>query len=158
MPVTGEGKGERFGLRPEAMKGMARRLVLRFALTAGAAALLVVAAFASGLRGPDGGAGPLVLGLGLLALLAAWSFRSRTARFRARWASFRVVLEEAAVSRTVEGYPEVRIERGDVASVGEAAAGLVVRARAGPALVVPRELEAYDRVRAAILAWRPPQG
>jgi MYXO-CTERM domain-containing protein len=158
MPALEEAKRERFGLRADAMKGMARRLVLRFAFTAGAAALLVVAAFASGLRGPDGGAGPLVLGLGLLALLAFWSFRRRTARFRARWASFSVVLEEAAVSRTVEGYPEVRIERGEVASVGEAPVGLVVRARQGPALVVPRELEAYDRVRAAILAWKPPSG
>jgi hypothetical protein len=146
---------ERRGLRAEAMQGMARRLGLRFALTVGAAALLVVAAFASGLRGADGGAGPLVVGLALLALLASWSFRRRRARFRARWASFTVVLEETAVSRTVVGVPEVRIERGEVASVGEAPAGLVVRARAGPALVVPRELEAYDRVRAALLSWRP---
>jgi hypothetical protein len=147
--------GERFRLRADAMRGMSRRLAWRFALTVAAAAFVVVAAFAAGLRGRDGGASPLVLGLALLIALAAVSFRRRTARFRARWATFTVVLEDAAVARTVEGFPDVRIARADVASVGEAPAGLVVRARAGPALVVPRELEGYERVRAALLAWVP---
>jgi hypothetical protein len=147
-------RAERFRLRADAMSGMSRRLVRRFALTVAAAALLVVAAFASGLRGEGGGAGPLLVGLGLLSLLALWSFRRRTARFRARWATFTVTLDDGAVARTVEGFPEVRIGRGEVASIGEAPAGLVVRSRAGPALVVPREIEQYERIRDALLRWR----
>jgi len=145
---------ERFRLRADAMAGMARRLNLRFALTVATVAIIVIALFSAGLRDREGGYGALTVGLGLLALLAFWSWRSRLTRFRERWGSFTVLLEPDALGRTVKGYPDVRIPRAEVASVGEAPAGIVVRARGGAAIVVPRELEGYERVRAAVKAWK----
>ena len=146
---------EHFRLRADAMAGMARRLNLRFALTVATVAIIVIALFSAGLRDREGGYGALTVGLGLLALLAFWSWRSRLTRFRERWSSFTVVLEPEALGRTVKGYPDVRIPRAEVTSVGEAPAGIVVRARGGAAIVVPRELEGYERVRAAVSAWKP---
>lgn len=147
---------EHFRLRADAMAALRRRLDRRFAATLLATALLVVLAFASGLRGGGlGGWGTLAVGLGLLAALAAWSYRRRIRTFRARWESFTVVLGEDAVSRSVDGHPELRIVRAEVAEVGEAPAGLVIRARTGSALVVPREIEGYERLRSALSAWGP---
>jgi len=147
---------ERFRLRADAMSALRRRHDRRFAATLLAATFLVVVAFVSGLRGGGlGGWGTLLIGLGLLAALATWSYRRRVRTFRARWESFTVALGDDAVSRTVEGHPEVRIARAEVAAVGEAPAGLVVRSRGGHALVVPREIEGYDRLRSALSAWGP---
>jgi hypothetical protein len=147
--------GERFGLRGDAMHGMARRLNARFALTVATVALLVVGLFSAGLRGREGGHASLAVGLGVLAVLAFWSWRRRITRFRARWASYTVVLGPDAVERTVEGYPDVRIARADVAAVGDTPGGLVVRGRSGEAVAVPRELQGYERLREALLGWRP---
>ena len=47
----------------------------------------------------------------------------------------------------------VRIARADVETIGERADGIVVRARGGAALVVPRELEGYARLREALAGW-----
>ncbi|MFO0581504.1 MAG: hypothetical protein U0229_04455 [Anaeromyxobacter sp.] len=145
---------ETFRLRADAMQGMARRLNLRFLLTVGAVALIVVALFSAGLRDQEGGYRALAVGLVILAVFAYWGWRRRLTRFRERWASFTIVLEPDALVRTVVGYPETRIPRAEVASVGEAPAGVVVRAKGGQAIVVPRELDGYDRLRAAVASWK----
>ncbi len=149
------GTGERFRLRAEAMQRMARRLNARFALTVATVALLVVGLYSAGLRDREGGYASLAVGLAVLAVLAFWSWRRRLTRFRERWASYTVVLGPAAVERTVVGYPDVRIARDEVTAVGDTPGGLVVRGRSGEAVAVPRELEGYERLRAALLAWKP---
>lgn len=147
----------RFRLRADAMAAVAGRMSRRFAITAGMAfALLLVLAFAM-LRGDDSGPRTLVFGLLLLLALVALTYRRRVRRFRARWASFEIALEPGAIARTVAGYPPVRIDRGEVTALEEHAAGVTVRG-GGKALVVPRELERYPEVRAALAAWRRPAG
>jgi hypothetical protein len=148
---------QRFRLRGDVLAESRRPLDRRFGLTVVAAAALVVLAFAAGLRGGGpGGSGTLVLGFGILLLLALWSWRRRTAAFLARWRGFEVVLEPSAIVRLAHGQPPVRIAREEVASVGEAPEGLVVRARGGAVVVAPRELEGYEALRAALAAWAPP--
>jgi hypothetical protein len=42
--------------------------------------------------------------------------------------------------------------------VEELAAGVVVRSRGGASLLVPRELEGYERARATLAEWTVPAG
>jgi hypothetical protein len=127
-----------------------RRRVFVGAALVGAAA---VAVWAAVLRPRGSGPGTAVFAVVLLLLLAFVSLRRRLRRLQARWASFEVTVWADAVGRTVEGFPPIRIARADVASVGEVDAGVLVRDRAGNALLVPREVDGYDRVRAALAGW-----
>jgi hypothetical protein len=147
---------ERFRLRPDAMAAVARRVNRRFALTAALAFALLVAIAVGTMRGDDTSGRTLAFGLLLLLALVIGSYLRRQGRFRARWASFEIMLEPDALSRTVEGFRPERIARAEVTAVEERTVGLVVRGPAGRAVVVPRELDGYERVRAAVLAWRPP--
>jgi len=144
----------RFRLRAGAMAAVAARMNRRFALTAAMAFALLVALAFGMLRGDGSGPRTLVFGLLLLLALVALTYRRRVRRFRARWASFEIALEPEAIARTVEGYSPVRIARGEVTALEEHAAGVTVRGAGGKGLVVPRELEGYDEVRAALAGWR----
>jgi hypothetical protein len=126
----------------------------RFGATVVAVVLIVLAAYTGGLR--DGrGVDALVLPFALLLVLVVVSYVRRMARFRARWTSFEIALGEDAIAREVAGFPPVRIARAEVTAVEEIPAGLAVRDGGGRGLVVPRELEGYEGVRAALAAWRP---
>jgi hypothetical protein len=149
---------ERFHLRPDAMAAVAARVNRRFAVTAALAFALLVAIFAASFRGADGSGRTLAFGLLLLLALVAASFLRRQRRFRARWASFEIALEPDAISRSVEGYRPERLARAEVIAVDERPAGLAVRGPGGRGVFVPRELDGYERVRDALLAWRPPAG
>ena len=125
----------------------------RFAATVVAVVLIVLAAYAGGLR--DGrGVDALVVPFAILVVLVVVSYVRRMARFRTRWASFEIALGEDAIAREVAGFPPVRIARAEVAAVEEIPTGLAVRDAHGRGLVVPRELEGYEGVRAALAAWR----
>jgi hypothetical protein len=143
----------RYRLRPEASRATARRMNRRFLATLVAVVALVLAAYGAGLRDPGRGLDALVIPFALLLVLAAFSYVRRMRRFRARWASFEIALEEEAIGRAVVGFPAVRILRAEVAALEDVPAGLAVRARDGRGLVVPRELDGYERVRAALAGW-----
>ncbi|WP_242345439.1 hypothetical protein [Anaeromyxobacter terrae] len=143
----------RFRLRPEASRATARRMNRRFLATFVAVVVLVLAAYGAGLRDPGRGLDALVIPFALLLVLAAFSYVRRMRRFRARWASFEIGLEDEAIGRAVIGFPPVRILRADVAAIEEIRAGLAVRARDGRGIVVPRELDGYERVREALAGW-----
>ena len=122
------------------------------------AALLVAAAAATvmwaGVLRPRGASpGTLVFALALLGLLALLSLRRRLRRLVARWSSFRLTIDDEGVTREVEGFPPLRIARSEVASVEERAVGLLVRSRAGASLIVPREIEGYERARDLLAGW-----
>jgi hypothetical protein len=53
----------------------------------------------------------------------------------------------------VDGFPPIRIARAEVVSVEERPAGVVVRSRDGASLLVPRELEGYERARDVLAGW-----
>ena len=144
----------RFRLRPEASRATARRMNRRFAATVVAVVLLVLAAYAGGMRDPGRGLDVLMVPFALLLVLAAFSYVRRMRRFRARWASFEIALENDAIGRAVIGFPPVRILRTDVASIEELRSGLAVRARDGRGVVVPRELDGYERIRDALAGWQ----
>ena len=144
----------RFRLRPEASRATARRMNRRFAATVVAVVLLVLAAYAAGMRDSGRGLDVLVVPFALLLVLAAFSYVRRMRRFRARWASFEIALENDAIGRAVIGFPSVRILRTDVASIEELRSGLAVRARDGRGVVVPRELDGYERIRDALAGWQ----
>jgi hypothetical protein len=144
----------RFRLRPEASRATARRMNRRFAATVVAVVLLVLAAYAAGMRDSGRGLDVLVVPFALLLVLAAFSYVRRMRRFRARWASFEIALENDAIGRAVIGFPPVRILRTDVASIEELRSGLAVRARDGRGVVVPRELDGYERIRDALAGWQ----
>jgi hypothetical protein len=148
--------GERFHLRPDAMARVAAKVNRRFALTAALAFGLLVAIAVGTMRGEDGAGRTLAFGLLFLFALVVASYVRRQGRFRARWASFEIVLEPDAIARTVEGYRPERIARAEITAVEERPAGLAVRGPEGRAVIVPRDLDGYERVRAAVLAWRPP--
>lgn len=144
----------RFRLRPEGSRATARRMNRRFAATVVAVVLLVLAAYAGGMRDSGRGLDVLVVPFALLLVLAAFSYVRRMRRFRARWASFEIALENDAIGRAVIGFPSVRILRTDVASIEELRSGLAVRARDGRGVVVPRELDGYERIRDALAGWQ----
>jgi hypothetical protein len=144
----------RFRLRPEASRATARRMNRRFAATVVAVVLLVLAAYAAGMRDSGRGLDVLVVPFALLLVLAAFSYVRRMRRFRARWASFEIALENDAIGRAVIGFPPVRILRTDVASIEELRSGIAVRARDGRGVVVPRELDGYERIRDALAGWQ----
>lgn len=145
----------RFRLRAEAMAAVAARMNRRFALTAAAAFALLVAIALGVMPRDEHGPRTLVFGLLLLLGLVVLTYRRRLRRFRARWDSFEIALEPEAVVRSVEGLPPVRVARAEVTAVEDLPAGVVVRGPAGRAVAVPRELERYDEVRAALVTWRP---
>ncbi|HVI94057.1 MAG TPA: hypothetical protein VM753_08620, partial [Anaeromyxobacter sp.] len=98
----------RHRLRSDASRATARRMNRRFAATVVAVVLIVLAAYAGGLR--DGrGVDALVVPFALLVVLVVVSYVRRMARFRMRWASFEIALGEDAIAREVAGFPPVRI-------------------------------------------------
>ncbi len=144
---------ERFRFRGEVLRAAAARTRRRFAATLLVTAAIVVALWSAALRPKGAGWGTLAFSLGLLGAVAALSIARRMRRLHARWSSFEIALEGDAISRRVTGGPPLRIARADVETIGERADGIVVRARGGAALVVPRALEGYARVREALAGW-----
>jgi hypothetical protein len=149
---------ERFRFRDDVLRTAAsrtrRRLLVSLIATAGA----VVGVWAAVLRPRGGTAGSLAFALALLVLLAFFSLRRRLRRLVARWSSFEVAVGDEGIGREVDGFPPIAIPRSDVAAVEERATGIVVRARSGTSLLVPRELQGYERVRDLLAGWAPPPG
>ncbi len=146
----------RFRFREDVLRAAASRTRRRLLTSLLAAGAVVVAMWAGVLRPRGASAGTLGFAAALLALLAIVSLRRRLRRLVARWSSFHLTIDAESVAREVEGFPAIQIARAEVASVEERAAGLVVRSRAGAALLVPRELDGYERARDLLVAWSPP--
>ncbi len=149
---------ERFRFRGEVLRAAAARTRRRFAATLLVTAAIVVALWSAALRPKGAGWGTLAFSLGLLLALAAFSIGRRMRRLHARWGSFEIALGEDAIAREVAGFPPLRIARADVEGIGERADGIVVRARGGTALLVPREIEGYARIREALAGWGAGRG
>jgi hypothetical protein len=147
---------QRFRFREDVLRAAASRTRRRLLVSVVAAALAIAGIWAGALRPQGAGASSLAFALGLLALLAFLSLRRRLSRLHARWSSFEVRLDADGISREVAGFAPVRIPRGEVAAVDERAGGLVVRGRGGQSLLVPREVEGYERARELLAAWRAP--
>lgn len=143
----------RYRFRDDVLRSAASRTRRRLLASFAAAAAAIVAVWAGALRGQGAGASTLAFSLALLTLLAGLSLRRRLRRLHARWSSFEVRLDADAIAREVSGFPGVRIARADVATIAEHAAGIVVRDRSGTSLLVPREIDGYDRAREALAAW-----
>jgi hypothetical protein len=143
----------RFQLDPAAFTAEARRVRRRAAALAAATALVLLGVWAGVLRDRGAGPGSLLLPLALLALLAGFSHRTRMRRSLARWRGFAVVLEDDAIARELPGFPTVRIPRAEIATVEDGPRGVAVRSR-DRALFVPRQLDGYERFRAALEVWR----
>jgi hypothetical protein len=149
---------ERFRFREDVLRAAAARTRRRLATTLVATAAVVVAVWSAALRPKGAGWGTLAFSLALLLALAGLSMRRRMRRLHARWGSFEIVVDEVAISRQVSGFAPVRIARADVESIGERADGVVVRGRGGAALLVPREIDGYARLREALAGWAPTAG
>ncbi len=146
---------ERFRFPEDVLRSAAGRTRRRLLVSLVGAAGATIAVWAAVLRAQGAGASALAVALGLLALLAFLSLRRRLRRLHARWSSFEIRVEPEAVGREVCGFPAVRIARAEVSAIEERAAGLVVRDRAGVSLLVPREVDGYERVRELLAGWRP---
>lgn len=144
---------ERFRFREDVLRAAAGKTRRRLGATLAAAAAGVVGFWAWFLRPQGAGAGTLAFSLAFLLALAAFSLRKRMRRLHARWGSFEVSIDESEVRREVVGAPAVRIARAEVAAVEERPEGLVVRARGGGALLVPRGLDRFARARELLAAW-----
>jgi hypothetical protein len=143
----------RFRLDPAAFPIEARRMLRRTLTLFAATALVLVGAWAGILRERGAGSGSLLLPLALLALLAGLSHRTRVRRAHARWSGFAVALEGDAIVRELPGLAPLRLRRDEITLVEEGPGGVAVRARER-AVLVPRQLEGYERFRAALEAWR----
>ncbi len=144
---------ERFRFREDVLRTAAARTRRRLATTLLATSAIVVAIWAAALRPKGAGWETLAFSLGLLLALAALSVRRRMRRLHARWDSFEIALDEDAIARQVSGFAPLRIARADVEAIGERVDGIVVRARGGAALLVPREIDGYARVRELLAGW-----
>jgi hypothetical protein len=148
-------ESQRFRFRDDVLRAAASRTRRRLVVSVAVAALAVVALWAGALRPQGAGPSSLVFALVLLALLAILSLRRRLSRLHARWSSFEIQVDADGIARAVHGFPPVRIARADVSAVVERPAGLVVRDRGGRSLLVPRELEGYERARELLAPWSP---
>ena len=146
---------ERFRFRADVLRSAAARTRRRVLVSVIATTAAVAGVWGAVLRPRGTGPGTLAFALVLLAALALLSLRRRLGRLHARWSSFEVTVEEGGIGRAVEGFAPVAIPRGDVASVEERAEGVLVRGRSGTAVLVPREVEGYDRARAILAGWDP---
>jgi hypothetical protein len=146
---------ERFRFRQDVLRAAAARTRRRFAATLVATAAIVAAIWSAALRPKGAGWGTLAFSLALLVALAALSMRRRMRRLHARWASFEIALDADSIGREVSGFAPLRIARAEVERIGERADGIVVRARGGAALLVPRDVDGYARLREALAAWAP---
>ena len=146
---------ERFRFRDDVLRTAASRTRRRILASALASAAAVVAVWAAALRPRGGTVGSVAFALALLAVLAFLSLRRRLRRLHARWSSFEVAVGDEGIGREVEGFPPITIARADVASVEERASGIVVRGRSGASLLVPREVQGYERVRELLAGWAP---
>lgn len=146
---------ETFRFRDDVLRAAASRTRRRLLAMVLLVAALLTGLWAAVLRPQGSRPGTLAFALAFLALLAFLSLRRRLRRLHARWSSFEVTVGEDAIARKVKGFPAVRIARADAISVGEQAAGVVVRDRSGRALLVPREIDGYDRLRALLAGWLP---
>ena len=145
---------ERFRFRPDVLRSAASRTRRRILVSVIATAAAVAGAWGAVLRPRGSGPGALVFALVLLAALALLSLRRRLGRLHARWSSFEVTVGEDRIGRVVEGFAPVAIARADVSAVEERAEGVVVRARGGATVLVPREVEGYERARAILAGWK----
>lgn len=143
-----------FHFREDVLRAAESRTRRRLLVSVATAAAAIAGLWAAVLRPQGSRPATLAFALVLLAALAFFSLRKRLRRLHARWSSFEVRLEADAIGREVSGFPAVRIARADVGAIEERAAGLVVRDRAGRSLLVPRELEGYERVRELLSGWR----
>jgi hypothetical protein len=145
---------ERFRFRDDVLRAAASRTRRRLLVSFAAAAAATAALWGGVLRERGARPASLAFALALLTLLAFLSLRRRLGRLHARWSSFEVRVEADGISRVVSGFPPIRIARAELAGVEERAEGVVVRDRSGRSLLVPRELEGYERVRGLVSAWR----
>jgi len=148
----------RFRFREDVLRAAASRTRRRLAVSLLATGALAALLWVLVLRPRGASAGTLAFALALLAILGLLSLRRRLRRLLARWSSFELTIDAASVGRVVEGFPPVRIPRAEVRSVEESAAGVVVRSRGGATLLVPRELDGYERARATLAEWAAPAG
>lgn len=144
---------ERFRFRDDVLRSAASRMRRRILLSVVVTAAAAVGVWAAALRPRGGGPGSLVLAVGLIAVLSFFTLRRRLGRLHARWSSFEVTVGDAQVARVVEGYAPVAIPRAQVVAVEERPTGLVVRGRGGATLLVPREVDGYERARARLASW-----
>jgi hypothetical protein len=147
---------ERFRFRADVMTAAASRTRRRILLTAAVTAAIVAGVWAAALRPRGDGPGTLVFALVLLAGLAVLSLRKRLGQLHARWSSFEVTVSDDRLGRAVDGFPPISIARAEVTAVEERPAGLVVRGRDGASLLLPRELDGYERACARVAAWVRP--
>ena len=147
---------ERFRFRDDVLHSAAKTTRRRLGLRLLAAAAGVVAFWWFALRDQGAGAGTLVFSLVFLAVLAALSMRRRLRRLHARWGSFEVTIAQDAVERVVTGASRVRIARADVLAVEERPEGLVVQARDGAHLLVPRGIDDFVRAKDLLSSWVSP--
>lgn len=146
---------ERFRIREEVLRAAAARTRRRIVLTLAATAPLVAIAWAWTLRRGGSGYGTLAFALGLLLLLAGLSARRRLDRLRARWETFAIVLGEEEIRREAEGFPSARIARDAVRAIEELPQGLVVRGPGEESILVPRDVEGWERIREILSRWAP---
>lgn len=149
---------EHFRFRDDVLRTAASRTRRRLLASFAASAVAVAGAWAAALRPRGGTIGSLAFALALLAVLALLSLRRRLRRLHARWSSFEVAVGDEGIGREVDGFPPVAIARAEVAAVEERAAGIVVRGRSGASLLVPRELQGYERARDLLAGWAPERG
>jgi hypothetical protein len=144
-----------FRFREDVLRSAESRTRRRMLVSVSVAAAVIAALWGAALRPQGSRPGTLAFALAVLAVLALVSLRRRLRRLDARWSSFEVRVEDDAIGREVAGFPPVRILRADVAAIEERTVGLVVRDRAGRSLLVPREVDGYERVRELLGGWRP---
>lgn len=147
---------ERFRFRDDILRTAASRLRRRILLAFVATGTAAVGLWAAVLRPRGDGPGTVLFAALLLVSLAFFSLRRRLRRLHARWSSFVVTIGDEGIARAVDGFAPVAIPRADVVGVEERPAGLVVRGRGGASLLVPRELEGYERARARLAGWSAP--
>lgn len=142
-----------FRLRPEGFEADRRKRLRALVGRLAVMTAIVVGVEAFVLRGNLDAIGFSLVTLAIVALVIAVAVRRRIARWRAQWSTFEVVITEDDLTRSVQGYPTLRIPRSNVSGIDEAPEGLSVRAGKLTAVWLPRAIDGYDLLRERLSTW-----
>jgi hypothetical protein len=98
----------------------------------------------------------VVLAIPILTVAQLAGMQRARARRRRERESYRLMLDDRAIRRTLAGYADLQLQREEVVRIEAQEGGLVVHGRSSDQQIfIPRYLDGFNDVRLALASWTP---